>query len=124
MHLSHLPFQVHLCPTPLTADLSPTATTHEHLQNRAIKTAVAEQEFWKNASHVRKDLYDVDAVADFWNWLTPFANVVLGSNTAGGMFPDQPGFFYRYFRILGLMRLRQVRVQKVPFTHNPNRHER
>ena len=83
------------------------------LQNRAIKTAVAEQEFWKNASHVRKDLYDVDAVADFWNWLTPFANVVLGSNTAGGMFPDQPGFFYRYFRILGLMRLRQVRVGKV-----------
>ena len=80
---------------------------------------MAEQEFWKNASHVRKDLYDVDAVADFWNWLTPFANVVLGSNTAGGMFPDQPGFFYRYFRILGLMRLRQVRVQKVPLHITP-----
>jgi hypothetical protein len=78
------------------------------LQNRAVRAAVTEQEFWKNASHVRKDFYDIDAVADFWNWLTPFVNVVLSES-----FPDQPGFFYRYFRILGLMRMRQVRVQKV-----------
>jgi hypothetical protein len=95
-------------------------TLYVYLQNRAIRSAVAEQEFWKNASHIRKDLYDVDAISDFWNWMTPFANVVLGSNTAGGMFPDQPGFFYRYFRILGLMRLRQIRVQKV-LTHFPNK---
>ena len=68
-----------------------------------------------NASHIRKDFYDIDAVGDFWNWLTPFASVVLGSNVdaQGATFPDQPGFFYKYFRILGLMRLRQVRVSKV-----------
>jgi len=69
---------------------------------------VAEQEFWFNASHIRKDFYDIDAIGDFWNWLTPFANVLLSNS-----FPDEPGFFYRYFRILGLIRMRQVRVQKV-----------
>jgi len=78
------------------------------LQNRAIKAAVAEQEFWANASHIRKDFYDIDAVSDFWNYLTPFVNVVLSES-----FPDKPGFFSGYFRILGLMRLRQVRVKKV-----------
>jgi hypothetical protein len=81
------------------------------LQNRAIKAAVAEQEFWANASHIRKDFYDIDAVSDFWNYLTPFVNVVLSESLL-----DQPGFFFGYFRILGLMRLRQVRVKKVwPF---------
>ena len=85
-----------------------TATDKFAVQNRAIKAAVAEQEFWFNASHIRKDFYDIDAVADFWNWLTPFANVMFSNS-----FPDQPGFFYRYFRILGLMRMRQVRVKKV-----------
>ena len=78
------------------------------LQNRAIKAAVAEQEFWANASHIRKDFYDIDAVSDFWNYLTPFVNVVLSESLL-----DQPGFFFGYFRILGLMRLRQVRVKKV-----------
>ena len=78
------------------------------LQNRAVKTAIGLQEFWPNASQTGKNFYDIDTVADFWNFLTPFANVVLSNS-----FPDQPGFFYRYFRILGLVRLRQVRVQKV-----------
>jgi hypothetical protein len=78
------------------------------LQNRAVKSAVAQQEFWFNASHVRKDFYDIDAIGDFWNWLTPFANIMFANS-----FPEQPGFFYRYFRVLGLIRLRQVRVKKV-----------
>ena len=39
--------------------------------------------------------------------MTPFASTVFSAS-----FPNQPGFFFRYFRILGLVRLRQVRVKK------------
>ena len=87
------------------------------LQNRAVKTAIGLQEFWPNASQTGKNFYDIDTVADFWNFLTPFANVVLSNS-----FPDQPGFFYRYFRILGLVRLRQVRVQKVKASTHTHKH--
>lgn len=74
--------------------------------NEALRRAVGEQEFFFNASQVRRDYSDVDTIADYWNWLTgPFVATVLSDS-----FPDQYGFFYRYFRILGRIRLRQVRV--------------
>ena len=38
-------------------------------QNRAVRTAITEQEFFFNTSHVRKDFYDIDGVDEFWKWM-------------------------------------------------------
>lgn len=75
-------------------------------QNRAVRTAITEQEFFFNTSHVRKDFYDIDGVDEFWKWMRgPLPATLLSES-----FPDQRGFFYRYLRVLGQIRLRQVRV--------------
>ena len=73
-------------------------------QNRAVRNAVAEQEMFFADYHVKKVYADIDSIPDFWKWLSgPFLSTVLRAD-----FPDAPGTFYKYFRILGGVRLRQV----------------
>jgi len=74
--------------------------------NMALKAAIAQQE--------APFLTDVASTADIWPWITgPFLSSVLaGSLPDEQGFPDvQEGSFYRSFRILGQIRMRQVRVK-------------
>lgn len=77
-------------------------------QNRSVRNAVAEQEIFFEDYAVRKVYKDIDSIPDFWKWVSgPFIHTVLRPD-----FPDQPGTFYKYFRILGGIRIRQVRVKE------------
>eukprot|EP00961_Rhodomonas_salina_P211803 2860026-Rhodomonas_salina.4 len=75
--------------------------------NRALRSAVSEQEIFFDKAQIRKLYKDIDSVDEYWDWLLgPFIHTLLSTD-----FPNQPGFFYPYFRILGVLRVRQKRVQ-------------
>jgi hypothetical protein len=81
--------------------------------NIAVKTALVQQEWaFDLAPNMKKDLYDVDSIPDIWTWtMGPFLGSVLSGSQK--IWPDvEAGHFYRSFRLLGQIQMRQIRVQR------------
>ena len=84
-------------------------------QNSAIQSVFSERNVVFNDTVADRNMFDVRSSEDFWNWVRgTFLNSVLRDNYA-----DRSGFFNRYFRILGIVQFRQLRVRNDSCTVPP-----
>ena len=76
-------------------------------QNSALQSVFSEHDTVLNGTVINTNIFDIRSSDDFWTWARgPFLNLVLRDS-----FADRTGFFNRYFRIVGIVQFRQLRVR-------------
>jgi hypothetical protein len=87
---------------------------HAYFFSAAVTDRFTGEEFDQADSHVRKTFYDIANMDDWWAWLQgPFLSNMLEEEWYNGdpYSEEEKKFVLGYFRIVGAIRLRQLRVR-------------
>jgi len=83
----------------------------------SLVEVLTKREWYYDAAHIRKDMYDVFTVPDFFLWMRgPFINELLPTKDSGpwdvwqGYNASRPGNFHTNLWLLAPITLRQIRV--------------
>ena len=90
-------------------------TLYDH--HSSLVEALTKREWYYDAAHIRKDMYDVYTVPDFFLWMRgPFISELLPEKDSGlwdawqGYNASRPGNFHTNLWLLAPITLRQIRV--------------